>query len=269
MDKAQRDDFAALFRDLKKTNEPGGDLAAVVDVLPQDHSKLVWGVLRNAGGMTLGGLEEFVGDVPPAEAVLDIIRRKTVKSYTYQLSPRLIRGSRPSPEKLSDLHHRYGVRATINLCVEMHHGDDEEIAAAGLVGEMKSEHIPLLDNGRPTFAQVFQFFQFLAYPSNIPAYVHCEQGVGRTGVMAACYRVGFNDWPTDMAIKEQENFCDTVENQLEFVNEFGAALADPRHPWGQVFRDAGYPQNPPEEPRGIDPDARRDNCLDPTPTGPA
>jgi Tyrosine phosphatase family len=255
---------AALHR-LFRTEPAGvtfeGQVEAVLDTPPPPGTaRKIWDVLENVAGAGAGIGENLAADLGPVERVLDVIRAHRIEAYTYRVSNRVIRGSRPTPEKVRDLFRHNGVRSTVNLCSEMHHGDTSIIAAAGLTGVMKTEHIPITDNGRPSYPQVLHFFEFLDNPDNTPAYVHCEQGVGRTGVMVACYRLAVNAWRVDTAINEAERFADKMPEQLAFIEEFARALVDPSAGWGAVLAELRYPRS---EPPTAPPDAaNRDDCRD-------
>jgi predicted protein tyrosine phosphatase len=237
---------------------------ALSDTPPKDHARRIWDILENVAGAALGGSENLIADVAAAEALLDVIREKRIRAYTYPVSFRLIRGARPSPSKLRDLYYHNNLRSTINLCSEMHYGDIPIINDAELIGKLKTEHIPITDNGQPKHHHVLRLFEFLEDPDNIPAYMHCEQGVGRTGVMTACYRIAFNGWTVDDAVAEAARFADRMPEQLDFITKFGAELSSSQKVWGQEFRDQGYPKDP-TEPSSVTPPGTdtRDGFLDP------
>ncbi len=274
----QVDDLTKVFANLDAQprdadeNAPGvidteiDEQLKIGDIPTEDRSRRVWAILRNVEGAGGGIAELAIADLGPAEQIMDILRRKTVTNYTYAASPRLVRGSRPSPQKLSDLFHHNRVKSTVNLCREMHHGDDEVVAAAGLTGRIRTLHIPIVDNGVPTPAQVVQFFEYLKDPDNLPAYVHCEQGVGRTGVMVACFRVGFNRWSPQDAKGEAQRFSNSMDMQLAFIEKFGGILSgEPQSQWTGAFNAAGFPNKNMETPISPpEPQVGREDCLDQT-----
>ncbi len=135
--------------------------------------------------------------------------------YTYRVDDAVIRGSRPTVDKLQALH-AGGCRRTINLCTEMLDGDDELVAQSSSPG-MSAIHIPVVDNVPPTERQVEQFLAAVTEPG--PAYVHCEAGVGRTGVMVACYRIA-SGWSPREALAEARNFGCTMPAQLAFIERY-------------------------------------------------
>ncbi len=234
------------------------------DVPPEDRSRRIWAVLRNVEGAGGGISELAIADLPAAERIMDVIRSKKIENYTYLVSKRLIRGSRPSPQKLADLFHHNGVKSTINLCREMHHGDDEIVDQAGLTGRVRTLHIPLVDNGVPSPTQILQFFNYLSDPDNIPAYVHCEQGIGRTGVMVGCYRMAFNGWTAAVAESEAKRFDNGMPMQLTFIVNFPSVLEGNDVNRWTPFAEMTFPLEQADSPTSPpDPEIIRAMCLDP------
>jgi hypothetical protein len=109
--------------------------------------------------------------------------------------------------------------------MEMPNGDNELIAAAELEGKMQTAHISIVDNTPPTSDQVTELLAQLAR-SATPVYVHCEAGVGRTGVMVACYRMS-QGWTLADALGEAKLFGCQMPDQLAFIEN---RAAPPRVP---------------------------------------
>jgi hypothetical protein len=110
-----------------------------------------------------------------------------------------------------------GCRATVNLCKEMVDGDDALIAQAGLTGKMETKHIKIVDNTPPEPDQVGEVMDFLHSCAG-QVYVHCEAGIGRTGVMVACYRMS-KGWSLENALHEAKQFGCSVPDQLSFIED--------------------------------------------------
>jgi hypothetical protein len=221
----------------------------------------VWDVLENAGRATAGEAEKllpFLHDLYSS------------KGYTYPLAPALWRGSRPSPEKVQDLYHHYGVRQTVNLCAEMRHGDQPIIHAAGLDTQVDTFHIRITDGEIPEDWQVVALLDLLQDRTKWPAYLHCEQGVGRTGVMAACYRTAVMGWSGDAALAEATRFGLRIPMQEAYIAQFATRLEE-NHADGRHQPTLGrYPLLPPGsvEPTEAQQAANVASCLDAAPVPP-
>jgi protein-tyrosine phosphatase len=173
--------------------------------------------LENAALASYGNLER----VP----LLHFLADYPVTAYTYEVSPVMSRGERPSPQKLADLFRR-GYRVTVNLCAESEGGDDPAIDRAQLADELATAHIPVVDMDPPTPEQMIELFDILTGPAARLTYVHCEAGKARTGVATACYRMAVMGWSADDALIEAKNFGCSVPMQQGFIEEFGQALQD-------------------------------------------
>src|SRR5262249_52091534 len=106
--------------------------------------------------------------------------RYPVKAYHFKVSETLTRGSRLDEQGLKDLA-GHGFKAVVNLCKE--YDESDKVRAAGLT----PLHLEIVDNTVPTIDQMKQFLDFAADVANQQTFVHCEAGMGRTGVAVACY----------------------------------------------------------------------------------
>jgi protein-tyrosine phosphatase len=172
--------------------------------------------LENAGLDSYGYLER----VP----LLHFLSDYPVVPYTYQVSPVMSRGQRPTLEKLADLRYRGHYCATINLCAEEDGGDGPLIEQAGLARELQTYHLPVTDMNPLTVAQVMTLLDILTRPEFRLTYVHCEAGRGRTGVATACYRMAVMGWSAADALTEAKNFGCSVPSQQAFIQTFGKLL---------------------------------------------
>jgi hypothetical protein len=194
--------------------------AVQIAELPTGTSLLrgIFDELANAGLDSYGHLERvpllrFLSDYP-------------VTPYTYEVSPVMARGERPSGQKLADLFHHGHYLVTINLCAELADGDAPAIGHAGLTGKLRTHHIPIVDMDPPTLEQVVELLDIVAGPEATPTYVHCEAGKGRTGVMTACYRMAVLGWSADDALTEAKNFGCSIPMQQAFIEHVGKLLED-------------------------------------------
>jgi protein-tyrosine phosphatase len=183
-------------------------------------------VVKNAGAGGWGEIEDItkIQEVIRRLSALHVLSHLNFNSpYTYRVDRRLIRGSRPTPEKLQRLY-AGGCRATINLCREMDDGDEGAIRDADLPGPMDTKHIRITDNIPPTGDQVKELFDHLQSLVG-QVYIHCEAGVGRTGVMVACYRMA-TGWTLPDALREARQFGCSVPDQVTFIEDQALAFID-------------------------------------------
>lgn len=121
--------------------------------------------------------------------------------YIAEVTPNLLRGSQPNARGVAWLKQR-GVKTVINL--RRFHGTSEQarVEAAG----MRYVHIPLEASDPPRPEQISYFLQLVNDPAQGPLFVHCAQGVDRTGTMLAIYRMEVQGWSNIEAFAEMMSF---------------------------------------------------------------
>ncbi len=174
-------------------------------------------VLQNAVADAYGELE--------CERLFTFLAAYPITPYSYDLSPSLARGSRPDGDTIATLFAR-SFHATINLCAETPLGDSLYIARAGLIGQLATYHVAIVDASPPTIQQVLDLLCHLndLGRRNVRTYMHCEAGKGRTGVMAACVRMATMGWSAADALTEARNFGLWTPVQEAFIADFGTML---------------------------------------------
>ncbi len=146
--------------------------------------------------------------------------RYGVSPYEFKVNDWVTRGSRlSSPNGYAGLVDQ-GFKSIVDLTLEGT-GDAVYGRAAGL----RTLNVKILDNAAPTSAQLVEFLDYVTTPANQPAYVHCEQGKGRTGVAVAAYRMAVEGQSIEAALEEAKRFGTKLPNQLEAIKAFGAELA--------------------------------------------
>ena len=186
--------------------------------------KRIIDVVKNTGAGGWGEIEDItkIQELIKRLAALHVLSFLAMNPpYTYRVDGRLIRGSRPTTDKLQILY-AGGCRATVNLCEEMDDGDEDLIRDAHLPGPMDTRHIEITDNTAPDPAQVKQLFDHL-HSLEGQVYIHCEAGVGRTGVMVACYRMA-TGWALPEALREARQFGCSVPDQVAFIEKKAPAI---------------------------------------------
>ena len=211
-DDARHDDLIYALEDLpedaRKQAEP------IMAVPPgSSYAERVIEVTENAAADVYGTLETVT--------LLHFLSRYKVTRYIYRLDDHLSRGSRLDGAKLAELAGTY--TDTINLCAEMPDGDEPQIRKAG--ASLKTHWIPIKDGTAPRRGQVLDLLWILRQLGSGRAYLHCEAGKGRTGVMAACYRMAVMGWSPEDAVLEAKNFGCPIPGQIEFIEDFGQKLA--------------------------------------------
>jgi protein tyrosine phosphatase (PTP) superfamily phosphohydrolase (DUF442 family) len=123
-----------------------------------------------------------------------------------------------------------GIRTVINLRRE----SNTEAPMVEALG-MKAIQIPMYDQSLPSPKEVQKFFSVVDDKANGPVYIHCEQGVGRTGLMVALYRIHHDGVSADTAISEAKTMGMSSESQFQYIRDFAAASARGA-PWATVQR---------------------------------
>lgn len=145
-----------------------------------------------------------------------------VKHYRAWVTPTtLMRGSRLSDEEfVSLLTETPPIRSILNLCAE---NDDDTKRLSSVGNAYRVEHIPVIDNYPFTMRDLDYVIAWISDPQNQPCYVHCEAGIGRTGVAVAAWRI-HGGWTADRALAEARTFGHLVSEQEECVRQYAVHL---------------------------------------------
>jgi protein tyrosine phosphatase (PTP) superfamily phosphohydrolase (DUF442 family) len=119
----------------------------------------------------------------------------------HQVSERLFRGGQPRAggiRRLAEL----GIDTIVNLrgASARTRSDEAEARALGL----NYFNVPLPVWGRPDEARVRRVIEIIAAPESGRVFVHCKDGVDRTGTVIALHRIIHEGWKTDDALVEAE-----------------------------------------------------------------
>lgn len=141
---------------------------------------------------------EARGQGVPKQAVQEARKYAELPNFG-QVGERLYRGGQPLPggvEKLAAL----GVNTIINLRRRDAHTRAEEKAARSL--GMRYFNLEMTAWGRPTREEVGRVLEIIEAPESGRVFVHCRDGVDRTGTIVACYRIAHEGWAADEAVAE-------------------------------------------------------------------
>ena len=147
----------------------------------------------------------------------------------HRVTTNLYRGAQPSAEGMAQLK-AVGVKTVVNL--RAWHSDKDKVAGTGL----KSVRFEM-EPWRGDEAEVIQFLKIVIDTNNLPAFVHCERGADRTGMMCAMYRITVCGWTKQEAIAEMKDggfgFNPVWKSLVTFIEK--ADIAD-------IKRRAGLPE---------------------------
>jgi protein tyrosine phosphatase (PTP) superfamily phosphohydrolase (DUF442 family) len=117
----------------------------------------------------------------------------------HQISERLYRGAQPRPGGLRRLT-ELGINTVINLrgADAQTRADEAEARSLGL----NYFNIPLPIWGRPNDADVRRILEIIDAPESGHVFVHCRDGIDRTGMIAALHRINSEGWTTQKATTE-------------------------------------------------------------------
>ncbi len=142
-----------------------------------------------------------------------------VKRFQAVRAGAVYRTAQPTEFGLWYLSRRYGVRTVINLRLE-----DPQLLG-GIVdfnqpdGRRESDYLNQLDVRLVSWPmgdeacwpwlspwQFEEFYKFFDEPANLPTAMHCVGGRHRTGTISALYRLEYDRWSAEQAIREMESF---------------------------------------------------------------
>ncbi|HKG46413.1 MAG TPA: sulfur transferase domain-containing protein, partial [Pyrinomonadaceae bacterium] len=121
----------------------------------------------------------------------------------HQVSERLYRGGQPlrgGIRRLAEL----GINTIVNLRGIGAHtrADESEARSLGL----NYFNIPLPVWGRPNDADVRRVMEIISAAESGRVFIHCKDGVDRTGMIVALYRINSEGWSSQMATAEALQF---------------------------------------------------------------
>ncbi|HEX5707245.1 MAG TPA: sulfur transferase domain-containing protein [Pyrinomonadaceae bacterium] len=116
-----------------------------------------------------------------------------------QVSERLYRGGQPRRGGMSRLA-GLGINTVVNLrgAGERTRADEAEAAALGL----RYFNVPMPVWGRPEDGRARRVLEVIAAPESGRVFVHCKDGVDRTGTIVALYRITAEGWSAEAATAE-------------------------------------------------------------------
>jgi len=158
-----------------------------------------------------------------------------------KITETLYRGAQPQEVGFSELK-LLGITTIVDLRSEDHEKVEWERKHAESLG-MRFVHIPVAGWSPPNDEQVVQFLSLLRGNPGQKVFMHCHFGEDRTGVFTAIYRIAFEKWTADQAIKEMYFFGFNGvwhPSMKTFVRDFPARLNS-----APTFAPLRIPTSPP------------------------
>lgn len=121
----------------------------------------------------------------------------------HEVNSKLYRGAQPATGGVQQLA-GLGIKTIVNLRGRGE-GVRKEEAEARVAG-LRYFSVPFDRTGRPDDAEINQVLSIIDAAENQPVFVHCKQGVDRTGTVIAIYRITHDDWSSEQAKAEANRY---------------------------------------------------------------
>ena len=121
----------------------------------------------------------------------------------HQVNNKLYRGAQPKTGGLQELA-KLGIKTVVNLRGKGEGVLKEEEEARGK--GLRYFNVPFERVGRPRDADIEKVLSIINTPEYQPVFVHCAQGVDRTGTVIAVYRIAHDGWTSKEAKAEANRY---------------------------------------------------------------
>ena len=141
-----------------------------------------------------------------------------------QVNERLYRSGQPRDGSLTRLRD-LGINTIINMRGTSARTRAEEAEARAL--GLSYYNVALPNWGRPQDARVARILQIIAAPESGRVLIHCKEGVDRTGMIVALYRMAHEGWTSQKALAEAEHsgMHRTQFWMRDYVRDYGDRIA--------------------------------------------
>jgi protein tyrosine phosphatase (PTP) superfamily phosphohydrolase (DUF442 family) len=152
----------------------------------------------------------------------------------------LYRSAQLPLSKLADVIDEVHLRTVVNLREVPNEEEARLVEAKGL------RYVWLPSTQVPPPENIQAVLDLLDHPDNLPILVHCEHGVGRTGVITGVYRMEYDDWDAEAVLREARLYAMggsywDGQDKTEFLRHYV-----PRCRRGSAGGEAGSPAPAPQ-----------------------
>lgn len=151
------------------------------------------------------------------------LRSRQPKRFAEVVPQRLYRCGSISPDQLTELAHRYGIRTVLSLLNPDVPESVAERAAADAL-HITWLNIPLRGNGASSPAEREQIAAIVNDEALAPLLVHCAAGTNRTGLAVGLYRIRKQGWSAEQVLEEMCRF--DFENEPDHENLRNAIISE-------------------------------------------
>jgi tyrosine-protein phosphatase SIW14 len=137
----------------------------------------------------------------------------------HQVNDKLYRGAQPKAPGLQELA-KLGIKTVVNLSGPGEGAGVEETQTRNQ--GLRYFNVPLKRSGRPRDADILRILSILNTPEYQPVFVHCKEGVDRTGTVVAVYRIAHDGWTSHEARAEADRYGmhDWAAGMKNYIHDF-------------------------------------------------
>jgi tyrosine-protein phosphatase SIW14 len=120
----------------------------------------------------------------------------------YKVGEHVYRGAQPTDAGFS-----YLAKIGVKMVIDLREHDERSIAEERTVtaSGMQYLNVPMTGLTPPTEAEISKILALLEDEASGPVFVHCKQGVDRTGTVIAAYRIDNDRWDNAQALSEAKS----------------------------------------------------------------
>ena len=162
-------------------------------------------MFRYAAALALGLMT--IGALTPAARAQELADSPSISNF-HQVNDVLFRSGHIEDAQFSELT-SVGVKSVLSLEDTSETSAEHEQAVATAAG-FQFESQAWSPIAKPTLAEIDAALAYVMDPAHQPVLVHCTLGSDRTGIVVAAYRIRYEHWTEEDAIKEMKQYGHSV-----------------------------------------------------------